>query len=223
MPDTRFTTDTIDGPHAGQHIATTGSDVDEADTAIVLVHGRGATAESILELSHEFSHDEIAYVAPQASQNTWYPQSFLAPMESNQPYLSSALALLDTIVSDLDTAGIPPDRIFLLGFSQGACLTTEFVARNAKRYGGVAGLSGGLIGPEGTPREYEGSLDDTPIYLGCSDRDPHIPVERVHETRDVLRDLDADVTEQIFEGMGHGVVPEEIASVAEMVDELMAT
>ncbi|WP_435155990.1 alpha/beta hydrolase [Haladaptatus sp. DFWS20] len=221
MPNSHFTTDDIDGPHAGQLVATAGTEPDEADTAMVLVHGRGATAESILELGQEFQHPEIAYVAPQASRNTWYPQSFLAPIESNQPHLTSALALLETVLSGLESAGISPERTFLLGFSQGACLATEFVARNAERYGGVAGFSGGLIGPEGTPREYEGSLDSTPIYLGCSDRDPHIPVDRVHETRDVLRDLGGDVTEQIFEGMGHGVVQEEIDHVSGMVDELV--
>ncbi|GAA0222491.1 alpha/beta hydrolase [Haladaptatus pallidirubidus] len=221
MTDTQFTTDDIDGPHAGQPVATTGATIDDADTAMVLIHGRGATAESILELSQEFQHPEIAYLAPQASGNTWYPQPFLAPVETNQPSLSSALALLETILFALETVGIAPDRTFLLGFSQGACLTTEFVARNATRYGGVAGFSGGLIGPDGTPREYEGSLDGTPVYLGCSDRDPHIPVKRVHETREVLRELDGDVTEQIFEGMGHGVIPEEIDHVSEMIDGLM--
>ncbi|SIR56909.1 phospholipase/carboxylesterase/glyoxalase family protein [Haladaptatus litoreus] len=221
MTDFQFTTSDIDGPHSGQPVATAGTNVNDADTAMLLVHGRGATAESILELSHEFQQPEIAYLAPQASRNTWYPQSFLAPMESNQPYLSSALSLLETIFSDLESVGIPPERIFILGFSQGACLTTEFVARNAERYGGVVGFSGGLIGPEGTPREYDGSLDRTPVYLGCSDRDPHIPVERVHKTRDVLRELDGDVTEQIFEGMGHGVIPEEIDHVGGMLDELL--
>ncbi len=221
MPDTQFTTDAIDGPHAGQPVATAGAPIDEAEAAMVLVHGRGATAQSILELANEFQHSEITYLAPQAVRNTWYPQSFLAPTESNQPHLSSALALLGTVLSDLETAGIPSERTFLLGFSQGACLTTEFVARNARRYGGVAGFSGGLIGPEGTPREYDGSLDGTPIYLGCSDSDPHIPVERVHETRDVLSDLGGDVAEQIFEGMGHGVVQAEIDHVARMVDELL--
>ncbi|WP_458207422.1 alpha/beta hydrolase [Haladaptatus sp. NG-SE-30] len=221
MPDSSFTTDEIDGPHAGQPVATAGASTDDADTAMVLTHGRGATAESILELANEFQRPSVAYVAPQATRNTWYPQSFLAPMESNEPYLSSALALLGAVVDDLEAAGIAPERVFLLGFSQGACLTTEFVARNARRYGGVAGFSGGLIGPEGTPREYDGSLDGTPVYLGCSDSDPHIPVARVHETRDVLRDLDGDVTEQIFEGMGHGVVQEEITHVREMLAELL--
>ncbi|WP_227375122.1 alpha/beta hydrolase [Haladaptatus halobius] len=221
MSDSNFTTDGIDGPHSGQPVATAGTPIDEADAAMVLTHGRGATAESILELANEFQRPNVAYVAPQATRNTWYPQSFLAPMESNEPYLSSALALLGAVVDNLDAAEIPSERTFLLGFSQGACLTTEFVARNPRRYGGVAGFSGGLIGPDVTPRDYDGSLGGTPVYLGCSDTDPHIPVERVHETRDVLGELDGDVTERIFEGMGHGVVQEEIDHVEGMLDELL--
>ncbi|ODR82862.1 phospholipase [Haladaptatus sp. W1] len=222
MTDSTFETSDIDGPHAGQSVVTSGASPDEASAAMVLVHGRGATAQSILDLADEFRREEIAFLAPQAARNTWYPQSFLAPLDANQPYLSSALSLLETLVSDLESVGIPPERVFLLGFSQGACLTTEFVARNARKYGGVAAFSGGLIGPEGTAREYEGSLDGTPVYLGCGDRDPHIPVERVHETEAVLTELDGSVTERIFEGMAHGVVQEEIAHVDGMVDDLLS-
>ncbi|EFW90617.1 phospholipase/Carboxylesterase [Haladaptatus paucihalophilus DX253] len=222
MTDSNFETSDIDGPHAGQPIVTSGASPDEASAAMVLVHGRGATAQSILDLADEFRREEVAFLAPQAARNTWYPQSFLAPLDANQPYLSSALSLLETLVSDLESVGIPPERVFLLGFSQGACLTTEFVARNAQKYGGVAAFSGGLIGPEGTPREYEGSLDGTPVYLGCGNRDPHIPVERVHETEAVLTELDGSVTERIFEGMAHGVVQEEIAHVDGMVDDLLS-
>lgn len=217
MPDSNFETNAIDGPHSGQPVVTSGASLDDATAAMVLVHGRGATARSILEMGNEFEYEEIAFVAPQAVHNTWYPQSFLAPLESNQPHLSSALELLGTLVSDLDSAGIPPERTFLLGFSQGACLTTEFVARNARPYAGVAAFSGGLIGPDGTPREYEGSLGGMPVYLGCGDHDQHIPLERVHETEAVLTELDGSVTERIFEGMGHGVVQEEIAHVDRML------
>jgi phospholipase/carboxylesterase len=222
MTDSNFDTDDIGGPHAGQQIVTSGVPLDDATAAMVLVHGRGATARSILELGQEFRHEGIAFLAPQAAGNTWYPQSFLAPLDANQPHLASALSLLGTLVSDLEAAGVPPERTFLLGFSQGACLMTEFVARNAREYGGVAAFSGGLIGPEGTPREYEGSLDGTSVYLGCGDNDPHIPVERVHETEEVLTGLDGSVTERIFEGMGHGVVQEEIAHVERMVAQLLA-
>ncbi len=220
MTDSNFDTDGVDGPHAGQPVVTSGAPLPDATVAMVLVHGRGATARSILELANEFDYDDVAFIAPQAAQNTWYPQSFLAPLESNQPSLSSALELLGALVSDIDSAGIPADRTFLLGFSQGACLTSEFVARNAHEYGGVAAFSGGLIGPDGVPREYEGSLDDTPVYLGCGDHDPHIPVERVHETEEVLTGLGGSVTERIFDGMGHGVVPEEVAHVDRMLNGL---
>jgi phospholipase/carboxylesterase len=221
MTDSNFDTDDIDGPHAGQPVITSGASLDDATAAMILVHGRGATARSILELGEEFQNEGIAFLAPQAAGNTWYPQSFLAPIDANQPHLSSALSLLGTLFSDLESAGIPPERTFLLGFSQGACLTTEFVARNAQKYGGVAAFSGGLIGPEGTPREYDGSLDGTLVYLGCGDQDPHIPVERVHETEEVLTGLAGSVTERIFEGMAHGVVREEIAHVDRMVAELL--
>ncbi|MGA9401937.1 alpha/beta hydrolase [Haladaptatus sp.] len=221
MTDSNFDTTGIDGPHAGQPVVTSGAPLPDATAAMVLVHGRGATARSILELANEFEYDEVAFIAPQAAHNTWYPQSFLAPLESNQPHLSSALELLGTIASDVESAGIPSDRTFLLGFSQGACLASEFVARNAREYGGVAAFSGGLIGPEGTPREYEGSLDGTLVYLGCGDRDSHIPVERVHETEEVLTGLDGSVTERIFDGMGHGVVQEEVAHVDRMLNSLL--
>jgi len=218
MTDSDFDTDYIDGPHEGQPVVTSGASLSDATAAMVLVHGRGATARSILALANEFDYDDIVFIAPQAAQNTWYPQSFLAPLESNQPHLSSALELVGTLVSDIRSAGIPSERTFLLGFSQGACLATEFVARNAREYGGVAAFSGGLIGPDDTPREYDGSLDGTPVYLGCGDRDPHIPVERVHETEAVFTDLGGSVTERIFDGMGHGVVQEEVAHVDRMLN-----
>ena len=206
-----------DDPHAGQPVGTAGAALDDADAAVVLVHGRGATAESMLEMAGEFAADGVAYLAPQAEGRTWYPNSFLEAIETNEPSLSSALALVEDVLARAGDAGIPTDRTALVGFSQGACLSSEYVARNAERYGGLAALSGGLIGPEGTPREYDGDLDGTPVFLGCSDVDPHIPVERVHETRDVLAELGADVTERIYEGMGHGVNEEELEYVAKLV------
>ncbi len=221
MTDSNFDTNGIDGPHAGQPVVTSGAPLPDATAAMVLVHGRGATAQSILALANEFEYDDVAFIAPQAAHNTWYPQSFLAPLESNQPHLSSALALLGTLVSDIDSVGIPSNRMFLLGFSQGACLTSEFVARNAREYGGIAAFSGGLIGPDGTAREYDGSLEATPVYLGCGNHDPHIPVERVHETEAVLTELGGSVTERIFDGMGHGVVQEEVAHVERMLNGLL--
>lgn len=201
------------GPHQGQPLARAGRPVEEAAAAMVMVHGRGATAESILELRHEFAAPDLAYVAPQAAGYTWYPYPFLAPMERNEPGLSSGLARIGEVLAGLEAAGIPPERTFLLGFSQGACLALEFAARNARRYGGVFGLSGGLIGPPGTPRDYPGSFAGTPVFLGCSDHDPHIPRERVDETAEVLRRMGAEVTERIYPAMGHTVNRDEVEFV----------
>ena len=210
-----------DALHADQPTRTAGAPLDEAQAAVLMFHGRGATAQSILAFAEEFDRDGVAYLAPQAARNTWYPQSFMAPMEQNEPWLSSALDRVRSTLDEVAAAGVPVERTLLLGFSQGACLASEFVARNARRYGGLAALSGGLIGPEGTPREYDGSLDGTPAFLGCSDRDPHIPLERVHETADVLEDLDADVDERIYEGMGHTVNEDELDSVDALIDALV--
>ena len=212
-----------DGPHQGQPLETAGANLDEAEAAVALIHGRGATAASMLQFAREFeaeADDGIAYLAPQAQRSTWYPQSFLAPMESNQPHLSSALRRVGEVLTRVEDAGITAERTMLVGFSQGACLASEYVARNARRYGGLAALSGGVIGPEGTPRDYDGSVDGTPVFLGCSDRDPHIPLERVRETAEVFEDLDGDVTERIYEGMGHTVNDDELAFVSEMVSAL---
>ena len=199
-----------------------GAPLGEARAALILVHGRGATAESMLPLADAFGRGDIAYLAPQAGGNSWYPYSFLAPLEANEPFLSSALALLGGLVAELQAKDYPPERIGLVGFSQGACLATEFVARNARRYGMVAGLSGGLIGPEGTRRGYPGSLDGTPVFLGCSDLDPHIPVVRVHETAAVLGALGAEVDTRIYPGMAHTVNDDEIEAVRGMLTTLAA-
>lgn len=199
-----------EGPHADAQVLPAGAPLEEATAAVVALHGRGAMARSVLALADELDVPDVAWLGPQATGNTWYPYSFMADMANNQPHLSSALELVDETVARAVDAGIPRERVVLLGFSQGACLASEYVARNATEFGGLVAFSGGLIGPEGTPREYDGDLDATPVYLGCDANDPHIPVERVHETRDVLTDLGADVTEQIFEGMGHTIVPEEI-------------
>jgi phospholipase/carboxylesterase len=190
-----------------------GSPLGQATAAMILVHGRGATAEDILSLGRELDRPDLAYLAPQAEGYSWYPYSFLAPMERNEPGLSNGLALLGHLVERLGAEGIPPERTVLLGFSQGACLTLEYAARNARRFGGVAGLSGGLIGPPGTPRDYSGSLDGTPVFLGCSDRDPHIPLERVKESTEVLTRMGAVVTERIYPAMGHTVNEDELERV----------
>jgi predicted esterase len=214
-------TNVMNDPHRGQPVLTAGAALDQAEAVMVLVHGRGATAESILTLAREVDRPGFAYLAPQAAGNTWYPYSFLNPLADNEPYLSSALALLAGLFERLAEAGFPPEKVMVVGFSQGACLALEFVARHARRYGGVAALSGGLIGPDGTPRDYPGSLDGTPIFLGCSDVDFHIPKERVHHSAEVLRQLGAAVTERLYPGMGHTINQDELAVVAAMMVTLV--
>lgn len=211
----------VNGPHQGQELATAGAPLNVADAAIVLVHGRGATARSILDLGDAVHHHGVAHLAPQAQGNTWYPYSFLAPVESNEPGRTSGVGAIADAIAEANDGGVPTERIALVGFSQGACLASEFVARRPRRYGGLAALSGGLIGSEIEPSDYEGDLDGTPVFLGCSDVDPHIPVERVHETTAVFERLNADVTERIYEGMGHGINDDEIEFVREMVAALV--
>lgn len=194
-----------------------GAPISAARAAVILVHGRGADAEGMLGLADAFGTQDVAYVAPQAPSSSWYPSSFMAPISQNEPHLSNALNTLARIVDELDRQGVPRERIVLLGFSQGACLALEFAARNARRYGGVIGLSGGLIGPEATPRNYSGSLTGTPVFLGCSDVDAHIPLWRVHESAEVLRKLGGEVTENIYPGMGHSIVQDEIEHVQKIL------
>jgi predicted esterase len=180
---------------------------------VVAVHGRGATAESILTLAPALDVEGVAYVAPQAAGGTWYPYGFMSPMPLNEPGITSAMAAITRAVGRVAAAGIPAERTVLLGFSQGACLASEYVARNARRWGGLAGLSGGLIGPEGTPRDYAGALDGAPVFLGCSDVDPHIPAERVRETAEVLARLGGAVDARLYPGMGHIVNEDELEAV----------
>lgn len=196
--------------HRGQGLAHAGQPLDQARAALLLLHGRGATATGIVLLAEELYHPAYAYLAPQAANNTWYPYTFLAPLQQNEPWLSAALAQVGEVVAEVEAAGIPAERIVLGGFSQGACLASEFMARNARRYGGLLAFSGGLIGPPGTPRAYAGSLDGTPVFLGCSDVDAHIPKERVEETAAVLAGLGAQVTMRLYPGMGHTINADEI-------------
>jgi phospholipase/carboxylesterase len=199
-----------DNMHRGRPLLSAGAPLETARAVVILIHGRGATAESIMTLAPELATPEVAFLAPQAANNSWYPFHFMTPIMQNEPYLSSALAVLDDLLEHLAGRGLPAERVVLGGFSQGACLTSEYVARNARRYGGLLGLSGGLIGPVGTPRNYSGDLAGTPIFLGCSDVDAHIPKERVLETETVLRGLGGAVTAKLYPGMGHTVNADEL-------------
>ena len=181
----------------GTSIAMSGAPLRRAKAAVIMLHGRGASAAGMLDFADVFAQPEIAYLAPQAPGSTWYPYSFMAPFEKNEPAFSNALATVASAVADLAGQGFPPERVVLLGFSQGGCLALEYAARNAQRYGGVVGLSAGLIGPPGTPRSYPGSMAGTPVFIGCSNVDFHIPLERVHESAEVLRRMGGDVTERI--------------------------
>jgi phospholipase/carboxylesterase len=193
-----------------------GEPLASAGAAMILVHGRGASAADIMTAGAELMHPGFAYLAPQAAGGAWYPNPFTAPLEANEPYLSSALETVGTILESIEKT-IPARRIILLGFSQGACLTLEFAVRHARRYGGIVGLSGGLIGPAGTPRDYLGSFGGTPAFLGCSDVDPFIGKDRVLEAGDVLKRMEAAVTLELYPQMGHTVSPEEIQSVRRII------
>lgn len=209
------------GPHQDTHTATSGVNPEDAAGAMILIHGRGATAESILTLAHEFETDQLHYSAPQAHQNTWYPYSFLAPTERNEPGLSSGLQAIFDIITVLEKMGISKERIIIAGFSQGACLATEYVARHPARYGGLIALSGGLIGDTVSAENYTGSLEGTPYFVGCSDIDPHIPVERVHDSADVLENLGAEVTKKTYPGMGHTVNEDEVGHINKIIQKVL--
>lgn len=204
-------------PHGGRPVFLGGAPVAEAKGALLLLHGRGADAAGMLELASTIAPKGFAFFAPEAARNTWYPFPFIEPMERNEPALSSALGAVGELVEAIGTAGLTSERIALVGFSQGACLALESAARHARRYGAVIGLSGGLIGPPGTPREYPGSFEGTPVFLGCSDVDPHIPLERVHESAQVFRRMGAEVDERIYPGMPHTVNKDEVERVREIL------
>jgi predicted esterase len=214
--------DLAQNPHYGQPVRAEGEPLERARAAMLMVHGRGARAEDILTLAVPLAMPGVAFLAPQAAENAWYPNRFLVPVEQNEPWLSSALGRIAEVLRQIHNAGIPLERTFLLGFSQGACLALEFTARNARRYGGIAGLSGALIGAEDAPRDYPGSLAGTPVFLGCSDIDHHVPKERVHLTAQVLGRLGAVVTERLYPNMGHTTNPDEIEFVRGMMQNVLA-
>ena len=205
------------GPHQGQPVYAAGVPLESAAAAMILVHGRGARAHDILMLSDYLSRPGLAFLAPQAANNTWYPNRFLVPLESNEPWLTSALERISEVHAQVISAGIPSEKVFLLGFSQGACLALEYAARNARRYGGVAGLSGALIGPPDLPRNYLGSFDGMPLFLGCSNIDFHVPEEYVHHSAKVFEGMGAQVTTRIYPKMDHSINQDEIDFVNQML------
>jgi phospholipase/carboxylesterase len=203
----------------GQRLVQAGEPLPKARAAMILLHGRGATAEDVLTIAAEVQQRGWAYIAPQAAGNAWYPNPFTAPLESNEPYLSAALDAVSKVFAQASKT-IPAERMVLLGFSQGGCLALEWAARHARRYGGVVGLSAGLIGPDGTPRDYPGTFDGTPVFLGCSDADPYIAKDRVEEAADVFGRMGAEVTLRLYPAMPHLVSPDEIAVVRVLVESI---
>jgi phospholipase/carboxylesterase len=209
-------------PHQAQPVLMTGETLEDAQAVMLMLHGRGATAQDILSLSIEFDQSSFAYLAPQAAGGTWYPNRFMAPIGQNEPWLSWALDTVGVVYSRILEAGITPERVVLLGFSQGACLALEYAARNTRRYGGIVGLSGALIGPEEMQRSYSGSLAGTPVFLGCSDVDFHIPRERVDHAAEVMRVLGGNVTERLYPNMDHTINQDEVDFVRRMMQVLLA-
>jgi predicted esterase len=207
-------------PHANESILHDGPPPEQADAVLLLLHGRGASARDILSLYVELQLPTFAALAPQAAGHTWYPQSFLAPIEANEPYLSSALRRIESIVGDLTGRGVRAEKIALLGFSQGACLTCEYVVRHPRRYGAAIAFTGGVIGPPGTARDYAGSLEGTSIFLGSSDPDPHVPFARVQETAAVLQRMGAEVDVRRYPGMGHTINQEEFATARSLLQRV---
>jgi len=194
-----------------------GKSLDQAEKVLIMIHGRGGTAEDILSMAEYLNVSGFALVAPQATNNTWYPQSFLAPRAANEPSLSNALNTIKETVLNLEKEGFSKEQIYFLGFSQGACLTLDYVAGNAARYGGVVAFTGGLIGEKVDHRNYHGDFDGTPIFIGSSDPDMHVPVSRVKESTTLLEDMGARVTEIIYENMGHTISHSEIAQVNKLI------
>jgi len=200
-----------------QQVIMRGKKFDEADKVLIMIHGRGASAEDILSLTPHLNVTDYTLIAPQAANNSWYPYSFLAPPQKNEPWLSSALSVIDNIVIGTTGKGKRKENIFFLGFSQGACLTLEYVTRNADKYGGVVAFTGGLIGDKIYNENYKGDFSQTPVFIGTSDPDPHVPVERVYATANILRNLNASVTEKIYHNMGHTINQDEIDSANNLI------
>ena len=207
--------------HQNQPALQAGVPLAQAKAAMILLHGRGASAEDILSLAREFTAPAVTFIAPQAAGHTWYPNRFIAPVSSNEPHLSAALETIDRIVSKLDDAGIAHERVFLAGFSQGACLALEYAARHPQRYAGVIALSGALIENGDQPRSYAGSLEGTPVFIGCSDADFHIPAPRVLRSEQLLRGMNASVVAKLYPHLGHTVNDDEIDAVNVMIAKVV--
>jgi len=206
-------------PHRGQKIIYEGSDIGEADSVMIVLHGRGAGAASMEPLISEFGSDCLTYIIPEATNFSWYPYPFIEKREANEPGLSSGLILIDSIVNALNKRNIPTQNIYILGFSQGACLAVDYAARFAARFAGVFALSGGLIGDKITPRDYDGNLHQTPVFFGCSDTDFHIPEERVHESAKIFENLNANVTKRLYPNMGHTINRDELNFINQVLSE----
>lgn len=212
----------MQSPHRNQPVLTRGAALKDARGAVVLAHGRGASAEDILGLADELELPDLAYLAPEAAGHSWYPNSFLAPLDKNEPWLSSSLELLKAAVERIAAAGIPREKIALMGFSQGACLVSEFVAQNPSRYGGLVAFTGGLIGPPGTVFHYTGDLSGTPCFLGSGDPDPHVPWKRVEETASALSALGGSVKLKRYPGMPHTISADEISEARKILSPSFA-
>lgn len=193
-----------------KNIITAGKKTTEAKKALIMVHGRGGSGEDILSLANYLNVRDYALVAPQATGNTWYPYSFLMPPAQNEPWLSSALSVLKEVTDDIVADGIALENIYFLGFSQGACLTLEFITRNAQKYGGAVAFTGGLIGDQIYPENYQGNFGGSPVFIGTSNPDPHVPVDRVKASEKVLKEMGADITVNIYNNMGHTISQDEI-------------
>ncbi|MEJ0011927.1 MAG: alpha/beta fold hydrolase [Bauldia sp.] len=212
---------TATDPHRGQPVLTAGAPIAEAKGAVIMLHGRGADAADIIGLSRVIDRPDLAYLAPDAAGHAWYPRPFMTPVAGNEPWLSSAKGVVAHLVAEVGLAGIPLERTALVGFSQGACLALEFAARNPRRYGAVIALSGGLIGEAIPVSAYAGSLAGTPVFVGCSDTDPFIPLARVQESAAVMAHLGGEVTERIYPHAAHTIVPDEVESVRRILDGMV--
>ena len=213
---------TLIPPHGAQPVMRAGVDLSSARAAVIMIHGRGAGPANILDLAPHIGHEGVAFLAPAASGGTWYPKSFLSPIEENEPGISSGIAVVHSLIDESIQAGVSAERIVLLGFSQGACLTSTAAQRRPDRYGGIVVFSGGLIGPPGTTWTEQGSFQSTPVFFGCSDIDAHVPEARVRESAAVFDRMGAAVTVRIFPGMGHLVNDEELAFARDIIATLAA-